>query len=181
MYERLNSLAEEYSNRIGEKMDTTKGAAKIRKERKRKINTEKVLELKKLGLNCTDIAKNQGVAISTITRYLDSIDPQLQAIKRFSNRKADVLAMNQLKCAAVGNLLLNEWLNNPEDLLKQDHRLRKEVLVGVQGAKTYDHVQERLERGQATSITDIRALMVELDAAEAAAMARLRKPGIHED
>jgi hypothetical protein len=153
----------------------------IRKSRKTKINHEKILELKQQGLNCTDIAKHQGVAVSTITRFLDSIDPQLQVIKRFTNRKADVLALNQLKCAAVGNLLLDEWLSNPDDLLKQDHRLRKEVLVGVQGAKTYDFNSERLERGQATAITDVRALMIELDAAEAAAIARLRKPVIDED
>jgi intein-encoded DNA endonuclease-like protein len=161
-------------------MDTTKDATRIRKSRKVKIDRDKVLELNKQGLNCTDIAKHQGVAVSTITRFLDSIDLQLQAVKRFTNRKADALALNQLKCAAVSNLLLDEWLNNPEDLLKQDHRLRKEVLVGVQGAKTYDFNSERLERGQATAITDVRALIVELDAAEAAAMARLRKPGIQE-
>ena len=55
-------------------------------------------------------------------------------------------------------------------------RLQKEILVAVQGVKTYDHNQERLERGQATSITDVRSLMIELDAAEARALGMLQQP-----
>ena len=142
-------------------------------ERKRKIDTTKIKQLAAQGVIPTDIARQQGVALSTITRYLQSINMQVAESKQYSAMKVDALVNSQMKAAAVGDAILTDWLKNPEDLLKQDARLRKEILVAVQGVKTYDHNQERLERGQATSITDIRSLIMELDAAEVRALGML--------
>lgn len=114
-----------------------------------------MLELANKGVNATDIAKSQGVAISTITRYLQAIDPQLQAIRRYSSNKADTLALSQLKSQAIGNIIQDLWLSDPDKyLIQQDVMVQKEIFRALQGSKTYDHNQERLERGQATSIAD---------------------------
>ena len=131
--------------------------------RTRKINSKKVKELAEMGVIPSDIARNQGVAVSTITRYLESISSELTAIKRYSGTKADALLLSQVKAATISDLLMDEWLKDPDKyLLSQDMRLQKELLVAVQGVKTYDHNQERLERNQATQIVDYRAVMIEL-------------------
>jgi IS30 family transposase len=137
------------------------------KTRNTKINHGKVLELRNKGLSCTDIAKQQGVVTSTITRYLDSISPQIQALKRYSNAKADTLNLSQLKLQSVSNLIVDNLLSDPENnLLKQDLRLQKEILIAVHGAKTYDFNSQRVQEGKSTdnialvldSVQQIRAM-----------------------
>lgn len=160
-------------------MDTTKDAAKIVKPRKRKINTDKVKELANQGVIVSDIAKHQGTSVSTITRYLNSISHEINEIKRYSGTKIDALIASQLKSAAIADMILKNWGKHDDiNLLTQDVRLQKEILVAVQGVKTYDHNQERLERGQATSITDVRSLILELDQAEARLLGMLNRSAI---
>ena len=142
-------------------------------ERKRKLDTTKVKQLAAQGVIPTDIARAQGVALSTVTRYLQSIHMQAATVKEYTAIRAEALANSQLKAGAVADVILSDWLANPQDLLSQDARLRKEILVAANSVKTYDHVQERLERGQATSITDVRSLILELDAAEARALSMI--------
>jgi len=119
--------------------------------RKRKINRNKVKALSDMGVIPSDIAREQGVSVSTITRYLHSINAQTADIKAYSNNKADALCLDQLKSAAVVNIIRDNLLSHPESLLKQDLRLQKELVVAFQGAKTYDLNSERLERGQSTA------------------------------
>lgn len=131
---------------------TAAASTATKKHHKRKINETKVLQLYQQGMIATDIAKQQGVAISTITRYLETVKPELYNIKTYSGLKADALCLSQLKLQAVSNILLDHWLKNPEaSLTSQDMRLQKEILVAVQGAKTYEHTAERLERGMSTA------------------------------
>ena len=143
-------------------------------QRAKKIDREKVKQLADQGFKPVDIAKHQGVCISTITRYLNSLSETKQAVKHYSNNKADILALSQLKSQSIIDIIQSAWLSNPgKYLLNQDVRLQKEIIVAASGAKTYDHNQERLERNQATSITDYRALVVELNAAEASILKQL--------
>jgi len=152
--------------------------AKLGRPRKRKMDTQKVEELAAKGVIPSDIARQQGVHCSAVTRYLDSIEMDRVDGRRYSGSKIDALVASQLKAATVADLILANWAKHPDiNLLTQDLRLQKEILVAVQGVKTYDHNQERLERGQATSITDVRSLILELDAAEAQAVARARQEG----
>jgi hypothetical protein len=130
--------------------ESVKPANKPTKTRKRKINTTKVITLYNQGVIPSDIAKNQGVALSTITRYLQSIKPQLQDIQTYSGMKADALCLSQLKLQTVSNTILDKWINEPELIASQDVRLQKEVLVAVQGAKSYELTAERLERGMSS-------------------------------
>ena len=111
-----------------------------------------------MGVIPSDIAREQGVSVSTITRYLQTIHAQTADIRDYSNHKADALCLDQLKSAAVVNIIRDNLLANPESLLKQDLRLQKEVAVAFQGAKTYDLNSERLERGESThNIANIHA------------------------
>jgi hypothetical protein len=130
--------------------ESVKPANKPTKTRKRKINTTKVITLYNQGVIPSDIAKNQGVALSTITRYLQSIKPQLQDIQTYSGMKADALCLSQLKLQTVSNTILDKWINDPELISNADVRLQKEVLVAVQGAKSYELTAERLERGMSS-------------------------------
>ena len=81
---------------------------------------------------------------------LQSIKPQLQEIQTYSGLKADALCLSQLKLQTVSNTILDRWINEPELISSQDVRLQKEVLVAVQGAKSYEMTAERLERGQSS-------------------------------
>ena len=88
-----------------QKKKTVNGANPIKPtkkpgERKRKIDTTKVKTLVAQGVIPTDIARNQGVAVSTITRYLQSIQSEIGETKQFSAVKVDALVRSQLKAAA---------------------------------------------------------------------------------
>ena len=133
-----------------ESIKTINKPTKPIKTRKRKLNTTKVITLYNQGVIPSDIAKQQGVAISTITRYLQSIKPELQEIQTYSGLKADALCLSQLKLQTVSNTILDRWINDPELISSQDVRLQKEVLVAVQGAKSYEMTAERLQRGQSS-------------------------------
>ena len=135
------------------------------KQRKCKIDRKKVKALNSLGVIPSDIARQQGVAVSTITRYLKSIEAQTADIKAYSNNKAEALCLDQLKSATVVNIIRDHWIDNPDILLSQDLSTQKEILKVAQGAKTYDHSSERLERGESThNIASIHGDIQELKA-----------------
>jgi hypothetical protein len=150
---------------------------KVSKPRNSKLDNPEVRRLiKTKGIKASDIAKHQGVAVSTVTRYLQSINQSLQTVKEYSTNKADILALSQAKYQAVIDIIVNRWLSSPEEyLLALEPRLQKEIMIAAASAKTFDHNQERLERGQATQITDYRAFIVEMSAAEATAIKRLKE------
>jgi transposase len=120
---------------------------------KRKFNTQKVQALAKRGMIATDIAKSQGVSLSTITRYLAEVDIKAKDIQRYKSDRADRLALNQLKAATIADMIVDKWIQEPEILTSQDVRTQKEVLIAVNSVKTYDHNSERLERDLSTSNT----------------------------
>jgi hypothetical protein len=90
------------------------------------------------------------VAISTITRYLDSIKPLKDTINRYARDHADILTLSQLKKQAIEDIIVDNILSNPSNLKSQDLRLQKEILHTMQGGKYYDHQAERLEKGEST-------------------------------
>ena len=119
---------------------------------KRKFNTQKVQALAKRGMIATDIAKSQGVSLSTITRYLAEVDIKAKDIQRYKSDRADRLALNQLKAATIADMIVDKWIQEPEILNSQDVRTQKEVLIAVNSVKTYDYTSERLERDKSTLI-----------------------------
>jgi len=149
----------------------TAQAAKPTKPRKpcnRNYNRKRVVALAQSGIPPTLIAKDQNVAISTITRYLDKIRPQLGEIKRYTAARADALALSQLKLQTVSDAIIDEWVKDPEKITKQDLRLQKEILIAVQGAKTYEFNSERLETNKSTgNIAQLVTFTEDLQRAEA--------------
>jgi hypothetical protein len=140
---------------------------------KRKINHKRVIELAQQGIRPALIAKDQGVYDSTITRFLETVMPQLKQIQHYNNIKADVLSQSQLKKQTIEDLIVQNWLDNPDIIKSQDIRVQKEVLHTLQGGKTYDHQAERLERGQSTgNVAMITADIQAIQAIKAAAKER---------
>lgn len=117
----------------------------------RKYNTKKVLQLAKTGISATLIAKDQGVAISTITTFLNRHAPQLRNIKVYNDIRADMLSLSQLKNQTIEAIIKDRWIEQPEIIKALDVRAQKEVLHTLQGGRYYDHQMERLERGQSTN------------------------------
>lgn len=124
--------------------------AKEHKPYNRRYNRKKVEALAELGVKPTDIAKMEDVSVSTITRYLEKINKQNTEISKYKTGKADALALSQLKMATVADMIVEEWIKEPEKLLSQDVRTQKEVLIAANSVKTYDFNSERLERGEST-------------------------------
>ena len=121
-----------------------------RKPYKRKFDKQKVQALADKGIIATDIAKMQGVALSTITRYLESIGRKAKEIQQYKRDKAESLALSQLKMQTITDMIADEWLSDPEKIKAQDIRTQKEVLIAANSVKTYDFNSERLERGEST-------------------------------
>lgn len=116
----------------------------------RKYNRKRVIELAEQGISGELIAKDQNVAPSTISRFLASVRPQIETSRHYSNIKADVLNLSQLKKQTIEDIIIQSWIEKPELILSQDVRCQKEVLHTLQGGKTYDHQAQRLESGQST-------------------------------
>ena len=131
----------------------TKKTTKKRNYPSLKINRENVEKLAKQGLNQSQIAKIEGVHFSTISRYLAQISPIKQALHQYNSGRADTLALSQLKKQVVEDMFYQQFIDSPEYFKSQDVRLQKEIVIGAQGGKHYDYLDERLERGQATSFT----------------------------
>jgi len=121
-----------------------------RKPDNRKYNRKRVIQLAEKGVPPTLIAKDQAVAVSTITRYLEKIAPQLRDIAHFSKHKTNILALSQLQNITIESYIKSKWLENPESITSQDIRVQKEILHTLQGGRYYDYQAERLETGQST-------------------------------
>jgi hypothetical protein len=145
----------------------------LRRHRAQKLDRDKTQTLAAQGVTATDIAKHQGVAVSTVTRYLESIEPLRLQIRCYANNHADILTLSQAKKQAVEDLIVESWLSNPVNLLEQDVRLQKEIVHTMQGGRYYDHQSERLERGESTSIVDSGAVTMEIEQLRAAKEIRL--------
>ena len=115
-------------------------------------------------LTYEEIGKIQGISKVSVFNKIKHLIPT-QATDDYRNNRADILANTQLR-------FLQEL--TPSKLKKISAR-DAVVSMGI----LYD--KERLERGQATSITDVRSLILELDVAEARALSMLPQQAITVD
>lgn len=115
----------------------------------RKIDRKKVLELRGQGLAVTDIATHQGVAPSTIWRFLDRTKPQQEALERFKTGRADIFAEVQAKSLHVQNRILDSLqADGVVEALTPHQKGGLLHSVNTVFGTVYD--KERLERGQST-------------------------------
>ncbi len=116
----------------------------------RKIDREKVLELRGQGLAVTDIATHQGVAPSTIWRFLDRTKPQQEALEQFKTGRADIFAQVQAKSLHIQNRILDSLeADGVVEALTPHQKGGLLHSVNTVFGTVYD--KERLERGQSTS------------------------------
>ncbi len=124
----------------------------------RKIDRNKVLELRGQGLAVTDIATHQGVAPSTIWRFLDRSEPHRQALEEFKRGRGNEFATLQAKSMTLQHKILDSF---DEGILSTMTTHQKTGLVSVLSAQTgtmYD--KERLETGKSTQNVGIVAKMM---------------------
>ncbi len=132
------------------KKATNTGPDRRKRRDARKIDREKVLELRGQGLAVTDIATHQGVAPSTIWRFLDRTKAQQEALEQFKTGRADVFAQVQAKSLHVQNRILDSLeIDGVLEALTPHQKSGLLHSVNTVFGTAYD--KERLERGQSTS------------------------------
>lgn len=132
------------------KKATNTGPDRRKRRDARKIDREKVLELRGQGLAVTDIATHQGVAPSTIWRFLDQTKAQQEALERFKTGRADIFAEVQAKSLHVQNRILDSLqADGVVEALTPHQKGGLLHSVNTVFGTVYD--KERLERGQSTS------------------------------
>jgi hypothetical protein len=132
-------------------MDNTLPAKPRRPRSKRssyKLDEDTVTALHKAGVPTQAIANQQGVARSTIARFLDRTSEESQYVEAFKQHRADVLSRIQLKALTVQEAILEDLKDgNVAALTPFQKGSLLQTLVTVNG-NAFD--KERLERGQST-------------------------------
>jgi IS30 family transposase len=114
----------------------------------RKLDRKAALDQQARGLSTREIAQLQGVAASTVRRFMDRMKPEQAAVEEFKNGRADVLARIQGKSLELQERILesidDRLLNALTPHQKSGLLLSTNTVFGT----TYD--KERLERGKST-------------------------------
>jgi len=135
--------------------DQSKPSRGPRTRRKaKKINRKVVLELHEKGLSTVQIAQHQGVAPSTIWRFLQQTEPERLQLEQFKSQRADYLAKLQGKAIEVQHLALDRLKADLEDdrissALSPTAKTQYLNAATIAGGTSFD--KERLERGQSTA------------------------------
>lgn len=129
----------------------------------RKLDRAKVVELAEQGLKTVDIAKHQGVAPSTIFRFLQQTEPDRLAVEGFKKDRGDVFARLSMKSLDVQEKIVETFDDALISTLKPHEKGSLLHALNIQAGTLYD--KERLERGQSTSNQSIlaRFLQVSVD------------------
>jgi hypothetical protein len=124
-------------------------AQPTRKPRKpRKLHPVKVLELHGKGLNTVEIAQHQGVAPSTVWRFLQQTEPERQAVEQFKENRADVLARLQAKSLDAQERIVDSLDDGVVAALTPSQKSGLLMSLNAQSGTAFD--KERLQRGQST-------------------------------
>lgn len=117
------------------------------KRKSRKLNDQLVIAQTAAGYTPAQIAKQQGVAPSTITRFLANIKPELDAVAVFKQQRADLLASLQgLSLEVQRKLILR--LDSLADALTPHQIAACMMSISTVHGTLFD--KERLERGQSS-------------------------------
>ncbi len=93
---------------------------------RRKLDAGKVLELAQKGVSQTDIAKSQGVAVSSVSRFLDKHGPEARALAEYKDNRMDWLHALSKQGSEILFRLLDSIAS--EDLEKTSLAERKELV-----------------------------------------------------
>ena len=131
----------------------------------RKLDRKKVVELRAKGLSTEEIAKHQGVALSTVWRFLQRTAPERQALETFKSNRADEFANLQGKAMDVQHRVLDcmkadleeKAIANALSPSQKTQYLNAAAMVCGIG---FD--KERLERGESTSNISLVSRMIDM-------------------
>jgi len=125
----------------------------------RKLDRKKVLDLHQRGLSNSEIAKHEGVATTTVWRFLQQTEPERRDLERFKQGRADVLARLQAKSLDAQERILDTLKDGVLDALKPQEKNGLMLALNAQHGTCFD--KERLERGQSTSNQSIVSSMID--------------------
>ena len=114
----------------------------------RKLDRAKVLALAEQGLSTPDIAKHQGVAPSTVFRFLQQTMPERQALEAFKNERGDVFARLSAKSLDLQEKIVDTFDDGIIGTLTPSQKSSLLMTLNVQAGTLFD--KERPQRGQAT-------------------------------
>jgi IS30 family transposase len=131
----------------------------------RKLDRKKVVELRAKGLSTEEIATHQGVAPSTVWRFLQRTAPEQQALEAFKSNRADELANLQGKAMDVQHRVLGLMQADLQDkaiasALSPSQKTQYLNAASVVGGISFD--KERLERGESTSNISLVSRMIDM-------------------
>jgi len=115
----------------------------------RKLDRDKALELAKQGMSTADIAQHQGVAPSTVFRFLQQTQPERQALEVFKKKRGDVFARLAAKSLNVQEAIVDSLDESVVSALKPHEKGSLLHALNIQAGTLFD--KERLERGQSTN------------------------------
>ena len=124
----------------------------------RKLNRAKALQQASRGMSNPEIAKQQGVASSTVFRFMQRIKPERQAVEQFKAGRADVLARLQAKSLDAQERILDTLDDGVIGALTPSQKTGLLMALNAQHGTSFD--KERLERGQSTSNHSIMSAML---------------------
>ena len=137
----------------------SKTASGQRTQRKpRKLDRAKVAELAEQGLKTIDIAKHQGVAPSTVFRFLQQNEPDRLALEVFKKDRGDVFARLSMKSLGLQDKILDTFDERIIAALKPHEKGSLLHALNIQAGTLYD--KERLERGQSTQNLSILSKLI---------------------
>lgn len=135
----------------------------------RKIDRKKVLDLHARGFTAPEIAQQQGVAHSTVWRFLERMKPELGAVEAFKKGRADVFARIQAKSLDTQERIIDTLDDVSLGALTPSQKSGLIIALNAQAGTLFD--KERLERGQSSHNVSIITAMLD------AAHDQLYKPG----
>jgi len=139
----------------------------------RKLDRKKVLDLHTRGFSAPEIAQQQGVAHSTVWRFLERMKPEIKAIEEFKKNRADILARIQAKSLDAQERIIDTLDEGLLSALTPSQKSTMLIALNAQNGTLFD--KERLERGQSSSNIAILTAMLE------GAHDKLYKPAVTQD
>lgn len=124
----------------------------------RKLDRKAALEQRARGLSNPEIAGLQGVAASTVRRFMDRMEPELAAVEEFKSGRADALARIQGKSLDLQERIIDSMTDHVLDTLAPHQKNGLLMSVNTVFGTAYD--KERLERGKSTQNIGLIAKMM---------------------
>ena len=124
----------------------------------RKLDRKTALEQKARGLSNTEIAGLQGVATSTVRRFLDRMKPEQAAVEEFKTCRADSLARIQGKALDLQERIIDSMDDRVLGTLTPHSKNGLLQSVNTIFGTAFD--KERLERGKSTQNIGLVARMM---------------------